>query len=114
MPYTGKATKTGNSKGFRFESALFVAHPEFATGDLEADVIAPGRLLVRTREDAVPHEEADPVLDAFLAFLGDQMQQHPERIQPFSAEDVEGLDELLAGVEYDPNEPLDDDFEPPG
>ncbi len=113
MPYTGRATKTGNSRGFRFESALFAAHPEFATGEVEAEVIAPGRLLVRTRHVAVQNEETDPVMDAFLAFLSDQMQKHPGDIVALTAEDIEGLDELLAGVEYDPGERLDEDFELP-
>lgn len=111
MTYTGRTTKTGNSKAFRFESALFVAHPEFAAGDVEGDVIAPGRLLVRTRVDG--EEDDDPVLDAFLGFLAKQMQDHPERIVPFSVADVEGVEELLAGVEYDPGERIDPAFELP-
>jgi hypothetical protein len=112
MRYTGRATRTGNSKGFRFESALFTSHPEFESGELEADVIAPGRLLVRTR---VQNEEpeADPVFDAFLAFLAEQMRTHPDRIESFSQRDVDGLDELLAGVEYDPTEQLPEDFDLP-
>ncbi len=112
MSYTGRAARTGNSKGFRFESALFSAHPEFASGALEAHVIAPGRLLVRTREDAEQYEE-DPVLDAFLAFLAGRMRNEPGRIEALTASDVVGLDELLDGVEYDPNERLDDAFELP-
>ena len=114
MSFTGRAAKTGNSRGFRFESALFAAHPEFAAGDLEADVIAPGRLLVRIRDqEAVQDEEVDPVLEAFLAFLAHQMGKHPERMEAFAAADAEGLEALVEGVEYDPNERLDDDFELP-
>jgi hypothetical protein len=30
VEYMGKLTKTGNSTGFRFESALFKSHPEFS------------------------------------------------------------------------------------
>jgi hypothetical protein len=30
VEYRGKLTKTGNSTGFRFESALFKSHPEFS------------------------------------------------------------------------------------
>jgi antitoxin PrlF len=112
MAYTGRAARTGNSRGFRFESALFTAHPEFATGDVEADVIAPGRLLVRARVHAQQVDD-DPVLDAFLAFLADQMRRHPDRIDALTPEDVAGLDELLAGVEYGADEKLDDAFELP-
>jgi hypothetical protein len=112
MPYSGRTTRTGNSKAFRFESALFTSHPEFAEGDVEADVIAPGRLLIRTRshEDA---ERGDPVFGAFLAFVEAQMVANPDLIRPFTTDDVAGLDELLEGVEYDKEEVLDEEFELP-
>ena len=42
--YRGKQVRTGNSLGFRFDSALFKSHPEFA-GEVKAHVIAPGRML---------------------------------------------------------------------
>lgn len=112
MAYTGRAAKTGNSRGFRFESALFTSHPEFASGEVEAEVVAPGRLLVRTK---VTEEvgAADPIMDAFLAFLAEQMRQHPERLAFLTGDDVAGLDALLAGVDYDPAEELDADFHLP-
>jgi hypothetical protein len=112
MPYSGRATRTGNSKAFRFESALFTSHPEFAEGDVEAYVIAPGRLLIRTRsrEDA---ESEDPVFGAYLAFLEEQMVANPNVMRPFTTEDVAGLEELLEGVEYDKEELLDEEFELP-
>lgn len=112
MSYAGRATRTGNSRGFRFESALFASHPEFEQGEVEADVIAPGRLLVRTRA-ATEEPEADPVIDAFLAFLAEQMRRNPRRMQALTHDDVAGLDELVAGVEYDAGERLPDDFELP-
>lgn len=112
MPYTGRATRTGNSRAFRFESALFTSHPEFAEGDMEADVIAPGRLLIRTRAQG-ENESQDPVLGAYLAFLEEQMAHHPELLRPLTNEDVAGLDELLDGVEYEKEEALDEGFELP-
>ncbi len=112
MPYSGRATRTGNSKAFRFESALFTSHPEFAEGDMEADVIAPGRLLIRTLSHE-GEEDGDPVFGAYLAFLGEQMVANPDLLRPFTTEDVAGLDELLEGVEYDKDEELDEEFELP-
>jgi len=112
MPYSGRTTRTGNSKAFRFESALFTSHPEFAEGDVEADVIAPGRLLIRTRSREEELNE-DPVFGAYLAFLEEQMVANPDLLRPFSTEDVAGLDELLEGVEYDKEEVLDEEFELP-
>lgn len=113
MSYMGKATRTGNSKALRFESALFTSHPEFAEGDVEADVIAPGRLLIRTRSQGEEDAEEDPVLCAYLAFLEDQMAANPELLRPLTEGDVTGLDDLLAGVEYDKEETLDEEFELP-
>jgi len=48
------------------------------------------------------------VLESFLAFMDREMQTHPERIVPFAARDIEGLDELLADVNVDPEEDLGD------
>lgn len=35
--YRGKQVRTGNSLGFRFDSALFKSHPEFAGGESPCD-----------------------------------------------------------------------------
>src|ERR1017187_8998622 len=76
--YRGKQIRTGNSSGFRFESALFRSHPEF-NGAVKAHVIAPGQMLVSAiapaREES---EENDPVLEAFLAFLAKDMEDRSE------------------------------------
>ena len=53
------------------------------------------------------------VLDAYLAFLEEQISARPEMLRPLTEADVAGLDELLAGVEYDEEDELDDDFELP-
>lgn len=110
MPYRAAATPIGNSKGLRFDAALYREHPEFATGDFEADVIAPGRLLVRTPTRPEPDAESDPVFDAFLAFLEHHMASQPGLITPFTAHDVAGVDEHLDGVTADHDEDLGDDF----
>ncbi len=112
MSYTGRATRTGNSKAIRLESALFTSHPEFAEGEVEADVISPGCLLIRTRAQG-KDESRDPVFSAYLGFLEEQLANRPELLRPLTTEDVAGLDELLEGVVYDRDETLDDDFELP-
>ena len=112
MSYTGRATRTGNSRAIRLESALFTSHPEFAEGDMEADVIAPGCLLIRTRAQGMD-ESRDPVFGAYLAFLEEQISERPDLLQPFTTEDVAGLDDLLDGVVYDKEEALDEEFELP-
>lgn len=111
MTYHATATSTGNSKGLRLDAALYREHPEFASGQFDVDVIAPGRLLVRALQEAEP--VADPVFDAFFAFLDHQMAANPAQITPFSAKDSAGVEELLDGVVADRNEDLGDDFEIP-
>jgi antitoxin PrlF len=107
--YRGKQTRTGNSSGFRFESALFRSHPEF-NGEVKAHVIAPGQMLVSaiapSREES---EENDPVLEAFLAFLAKDMEDHPEQIKPLSADLMERIERLTQGMSVDPDEDLGDE-----
>lgn len=106
--YRGKQTRTGNSSGFRFESALFRSHPEF-NGEVKAHVIAPGQMLVSaiapSREES---EVNDPVLEAFLAFLAKDMEDHPEQIKPLSASRMKRIAELTKGVVVDFDEDLGD------
>lgn len=109
--YAGRATTSGNSRAFRFDAALFRAHPEFTSGPVTAHVIGPGTLLVTTaHEPASEDDDADPLLEAFLAYLEDQARRQPHLIRPLTASDVRGLDELLAGVVVSPDEELDEDF----
>ena len=107
--YRGKQTRTGNSSGFRFESALFRSHPEF-NGEVKAHVIAPGQMLVSaiapSREES---EENDPVLEAFLAFLAKDMEDHPEQNKPLSADLMERIERLTQGMSVDPDEDLGDE-----
>lgn len=102
--YRGKLTRTGNSSGFRFEGALFKSHPEF-DGNVTAHVIAPGRMLV-TAEPKKAAEETDPVMDAFLAFLAQDMARSPDQLIPFTAERARRIGELTQGVVVDPEEDL--------
>ena len=112
--YSAKATTVGNSKALRLDRALFRAHPEFATGEFKVSVLGPGAMLVTaaaraTREQA----ETDPVLEAYLAFVEQQMVNRPESIRSLTTEDVRGLDTLLADIVVDRDEQLPDDFELP-
>lgn len=111
MTYHATATSTGNSKGLRLDAALYREHPEFARGQFDVDVIAPGRLLVCARGPV--DSGADPVFDAFFAFLDQQMATQPTLITPFAAQDIAGVDALLDGVTANPDEDLGDDFEMP-
>ena len=113
MKYAGRATTSGNSRAFRFDAALFRAHPEFAAGPVTAHVLGPGTLLVTAASPPDAPDDADPVLGAFLAFLEAQMRDQPQRIRPLTQADVADLDTLLDGVSVGRDEALDDGFELP-
>ncbi|HEV3049215.1 MAG TPA: type II toxin-antitoxin system PrlF family antitoxin [Longimicrobium sp.] len=110
MSYNGKATTVGNSRALSFEATLFKAHPEFASGRFEAHVIGPGTMLVTSAEPAQESMEdgEDPVVLAYLAFLEEQMERHPELIQPMDAM-LARSENLVAGIEVDLDEDLGED-----
>jgi hypothetical protein len=104
--YRGKQTKTGNSSGFRFESALFKSHPEF-NADVTAYVLAPGRLLVTA--DTVSKGKNDPAMEAFLAFLSQDIATVPHQIAPLDASLATRIGRLVKGVVIAPDEDLGSD-----
>jgi antitoxin PrlF len=106
VEYRGKQTRTGNSSGFRFEGALFKSHPEF-NGEVKARVIAPGRLLVMA--EPAPKESSDPVMESFLAFLAQDMVNHPAKLGSFDAKLAKRVRKLTKGIAVDPNEDLGND-----
>ena len=101
--YRGKQTKTGNSSGFRFEGALFKSHPEF-NGEVTAYVLAPGRLLVTA--DTASRDKSDPAMEAFLAFLSQDIATAPHRITPLDANLATRIDSLVKGVAISGDEDL--------
>lgn len=109
MTYTARATTSGKQHALAMPKSLVDEHPEFATGRFVVQVVAPGHMLVSAQEpvEAAGADES-PVLEAFLAFLDQQMRSHPEMITPFTQADVAGVAELLEGVEADPDEDLGD------
>ena len=103
--FSGKSTSIGNSKGFRFDAALFKANPEFF-GEVRGTVLAPGQMLVSvvpTGEKAqdLDGDESNPVMQAFLGFLAGQMTAHPELIEPVTAAQMAHIAALVEGVEPD-------------
>ena len=53
--------------------------------------------------------EDDPALNAFLSFLGNDIEQHPETIQALSPDMRTSIQSLTEGVDLDLNAPLDED-----
>jgi hypothetical protein len=103
--FSGKSTSIGNSKGFRFDAALFKANPEFF-GEVRGTVLAPGQMLVSVvptgeRSQDLDGDESNPVMQAFLSFLAGQMAAHPELIEPVTEAQMAHIAELVEGVEPD-------------
>lgn len=107
MSYRGRATTVGNSRAIALEAALFRAHPEFGEGEFEVDALGPGCLVVRPAGDRASDQSPgdDPVLAAFLSFIAQDMEEHPEGIRPLSSDFLSRAEELTEGVEVD----FDDD-----
>jgi hypothetical protein len=105
--YRGKQARTGNSLGFRFDRALFRSHPEFS-GDVRAHVIAPGRMLV-VAEETRPARRGDPVLEAFLGFLAEDMARSPQQIKPLDRKSAGRIAALVRGVPVEPDQDLGDE-----
>ena len=59
----------------------------------------------------VQKEIADPAINAFLSFLGNDIQSHPENIQPLSILMKNNAESLIVDVDIDLDAPLLDDDE---
>jgi hypothetical protein len=106
--YRGKQAKTGNSLGFRFDRALFKSHPEF-NGEVTAQVIAPGRMLVSAANAPSTQQREDQVVSAFLAFLAKEMKRQPESIQPLDPALMKTIDSLVKDMDVSADEDLGDE-----
>ncbi|MBE8167657.1 MAG: type II toxin-antitoxin system PrlF family antitoxin [Shewanella sp.] len=56
-------------------------------------------------------QESDPVLDEFLVFLADDMQQHPKHLQPLTANMDSDVEALVSGINFDLDAQLSDEDE---
>ncbi len=106
--YRGKRTRAGNSSGFRIEQSFFKSHPEFS-GDIAVRPIAPGRLLIIAAAPKNRETESDPILDSFLAFVGKDMSDHPNKIAPLDAALAKRIKRLTKGVKARMDENLGDE-----
>lgn len=112
--FKGSITTTGRSEALRLDKALFKAHPEFRQrAKLRAHVLGPGTMLVTLDPDVAADSDAaerDPVVAAYLAFLERDMAAHPERLRPFTQDEIALIEALTAGVSVSDEESLPDDI----
>lgn len=106
MPFTAKASTSGNSRALRLDAALVKSHPEFAKGEFAVHVLGPGTLLVTQQSPAAPVTDDDPALMAFLAFVDQDLRTRPDRVRRMTRADIAGLEKLLEGVVVERDEDL--------
>jgi len=107
--YRGRQAKTGNSLGLRFDKALFQSHPEFS-GEVRAHVIAPGRMLVVADPAKRPRRrDSDPVIEAFLSFLAEDMVRSPEQLRPLDPALAARIHALVGHLPVKADEDLGDE-----
>jgi antitoxin PrlF len=71
-------------------------------------VIQPNGSVMLSRVEPI---ESDPVIDSFLAFVANDMQEHPEKLQALTASMRDRVEVLTAGIELDLDAPLSDEDE---
>lgn len=71
-------------------------------------IIQPNGSVILSR---VEPKESDPVVESFLAFVANDMQKHPEKLQPLTASMRDRVAVLTAGIELDLDAPLSDEDE---
>ncbi|MEL6928258.1 MAG: type II toxin-antitoxin system PrlF family antitoxin [Cyanobacteria bacterium J06600_6] len=56
-------------------------------------------------------DEEDPILEKFLDFLAQDMEQNPQQIQPITKGTLERVQSLVGDIEVDLDAPLSDEDE---
>lgn len=105
--YSGSKTKAGNSEALRFEKSFFRSNPEFS-GSVIARVIAPGQILVTALNDEECPNEDDPIIDAFLAFIANDIKRG-NRVSAIPESLFKEMEALVGDVEVDFDEDLGDE-----
>lgn len=109
--FSGSLATTGNSRGFRLETAFFKAAPEFSVpgGSIRADLIGPGTILVRVDTARRDEEPGDPIIGAWLSFIDRDIQTNPDHLVPFAERELSVLEKLVENVVVDDDYQLPDD-----
>jgi prlF antitoxin for toxin YhaV_toxin len=102
--YSGSRTKAGNSEALRFEKSFFRSNPEFS-GSVIARVIAPGQILVTALNDGNCLDEDDPIIDAFLGFIANDIKKG-NRVSEMSESLFQEMEALVGDIEVDFDEDL--------
>ncbi|WP_430418324.1 hypothetical protein [Phenylobacterium sp.] len=109
--YEGAVTTFGRSKAVRLEERFFVDHPEFGPGArVEVRAIAPGCVLMAVEGASAVAENSDgvdPLVGAYLAFIGADLNANPHRVRPLDLSPVVALIEGVTPLRDDEDFPDD-------
>ncbi len=110
--FKGSITTSGSSQVICVEKAFFRNFPEFRKkAKVQAKVISHGQLLVSVVDEAISAQlEDDPVIEAFLGFLGEDMKSNPNRLAPLSQSAIDRVQKLTKDVVVNNNEVLPDNI----
>lgn len=107
MKYSGKVTKTGDSKAIRLDAALFKHVPEFELmTPVCASVIGPGCVLISVDKESTESSTFDPILEGFLSFLSGDIQHNFDKMEPLNDALLARAKSLTTDITY-----TDEDFE---
>ena len=102
VSFKGKVAASGNSGALRLEAGFFRTHPLFAAGcEIVAEPIGDDMVLVRALSKNQAKEDTDPVMNAFLSFIENDMIHNPDSIEPISKQELDEIAELVEGVEIE-------------
>lgn len=108
--YEGAVATLGRSKAVRIEERFFVDHPEFGPGArVKVRAIAPGCVLMAVEGPRAvgASEGIDPLIGAFLAFMGADLNANPHRVRPLDLSPVVALVEGVTPARDDEDLPDD-------
>ena len=110
--FSGSITTSGSSQAICLEKALFRSFPEFRKhAKVRAKVISHGQILISVVDEAVSAQlEDDPVIEAFLGFLAEDLQSNPRRLASLSQAAIDCAQKLTKDVVVDDTEVLPDNI----
>lgn len=110
--FKGSITTSGSSQAICVEKAFFRNFPEFRQkSKVQAKVISHGQVLISVVDEAPSAQlKDDPVIEAFLGFLAEDMQSNPKRMAPLSQAAMDRVQKLTKNVVVDDSEVLPDDI----
>jgi antitoxin PrlF len=79
-----------------------------AKGDKVRYAISDAGEVTLSRADSEP---TDPIIGQFLSFLANDMQKHPDQLQPVTADLHDRIDALVGEMDINLNEPLSEEDE---